>query len=160
MRSLLFYFQNVEYEGVTGLIHFDLNGFRTEVQLHLIEKHLAKMHKTAIWTPDAGINYTQTAQEVEAMNVEKLQNKTLRISTHTTVPYIIKKPLPKGTPPEAEERMSFEEKFEGYVVDLVKHLSAELKFKYKFHLVGDKQYGKPDPVTGEWNGMIRELLDK
>ena len=130
------------------------------MKLDLIEKHMAKMQKTGIWAQRIGVNYTQSAQEVEAQNVEKLQNKTLRVTTTTTVPYVIKKPLPKGTPPEAEERMSFEEKYEGYVVDFVKHLAEEVKFKYKFHLVGDGNYGKPDPMTGKWNGMIGELLDQ
>ena len=53
--------------------------------------------------------------------------------------------------------MSFEEKYEGYVIDFLKELSQEVKFKYKFHLVGDGKYGSF--VNGEWNGMIRELID-
>ena len=39
-------------------------------------------------------------------------------------------------------------------------LAEEVKFKYKFHIVGDGNYGGKNPVTGEWNGMIRELLDQ
>ena len=44
-------------------------------------------------------------------------------------------------PKEALERLSFEEKHEGYVIDFVKALAAEVKFKYKFHLVADGKYG-------------------
>ena len=106
-----------------------------------------------------GLNYTQSVQEVEAQNDEKLQNKTLRVSTTVTEPYVIRKIL-KGVTSKQKERMTFEEKFEGYVVDFIKHLAEELKFKYKFHLVADGNYGRPDPKTGEWNGMIRELLDQ
>ena len=62
-------------------------------------------------------------------------------------------------PKEALERMSFEEKYEGYVLDLVQRLAKKLKFKYKFHIVGDGKYGGIDEETGEWNGMIRELQD-
>ena len=57
------------------------------------------------------------------------------------------------------ERLSFEEKYEGYVIDFMKALSEEVKFKYKFHLVGDGKYGSLNKDTGEWNGMIKELLD-
>ena len=53
--------------------------------------------------------------------------------------------------------MSFEEKYEGYCLDLVERLAKKLKFKYKFHLVGDGKYGGFDKKTGQWNGMIREL---
>jgi ionotropic glutamate receptor len=63
-------------------------------------------------------------------------------------------------PKEALERMSFEEKYEGYVIDLLKYLSEEVKFKYKFHLVGDGKYGSLNENTGEWNGMLRELIDQ
>ena len=70
-------------------------------------------------------------------------------------PFTIKKTL--DVPKEALERMSFEEKYEGYVIDFLKELSQEVKFKYKFHLVGDGKYGSF--VNGEWNGMIRELID-
>ena len=56
--------------------------------------------------------------------------------------------------------MSFEEKYEGYVIEFVKYLAEEVKFKYKFQLVGDGKYGGLNPKTGEWNGMIRELIDK
>ena len=65
-----------------------------------------------------------------------------------------------NVPKEALERLSFEEKYEGYVIDFVKHLSEEVKFKYKFHLVGDGKYGSFNPTTGEWNGMIGELINQ
>ena len=73
-------------------------------------------------------------------------------------PFNIKKAL--DVPKEALERLSFEEKYEGYVIDFVKALAQEVKFKYKFHLVGDTNYGSKNPDTGEWNGMIGELLQQ
>lgn len=39
-------------------------------------------------------------------------------------PFVIMKSL--DVPKETLERMSFEEKYEGYVLDLVKHLSEEV----------------------------------
>ena len=140
------------------MIQFDLNGFRTNVQLDLLEKHMAKLEKTAIWAPGIGVNYTRTAAEAEAQNVDKLQNKTMRVTTTTTIPFVIKKKL--DVEDAVLERLSFEEKYEGYVVDFVKYLAEEVKFKYKFHIVGDGNYGGKNPDTGEWNGMIRELLDQ
>ncbi len=74
-------------------------------------------------------------------------------------PFVMKRPHP-DVPPEAYDRLSFEEKYEGYVLDFVYELSQKLKFKYKFHIVGDGKYGGQDEVTGEWNGMIRELQDQ
>lgn len=44
-------------------------------------------------------------------------------------------------------------------MDLMSEISEILGFKYVIKLVGDNKYGKRDPRTGEWNGMIRELID-
>ncbi|XP_059083828.1 glutamate receptor ionotropic, kainate 2-like isoform X2 [Tigriopus californicus] len=152
------YIRRVEYMGLSGEVFFDADGFRTDFQLDLLEKRRDHMYKIGIWTPDVGINVTLTQSEVEGQIVEKLQNKTLRITTSDTTPFIMKKAL--DVPKEALERMSFEEKYEGYVIDLVKELAKALKFKYKFHMVMDGKYGNVDPKTGEWNGMIRELQDQ
>ena len=61
--------------------------------------------------------------------------------------------------PEALEAMTFTEKYEGYVVDLIRELSKEVKFKYRMYIVADKNYGSYDEKTGLWNGMIRDLID-
>ena len=47
------------------------------------EKQRDHLLKTGIWMPDVGVNYTRTAAEGEAQIVEKLQNKTLRVTTTT-----------------------------------------------------------------------------
>ena len=154
----------------------DENGQRTDFKLDLIEKQRDNMIKTGIWTPDSGVNYTMTIEEADSIVVKQLQNMTLRVVTvevqlsqrisvwnllsmfsFQNTPFTIYKA--HDVPKEALERLSFEEKYEGYVIDFMKALSEEVKFKYKFHLVGDGKYGSLNTNTGEWNGMIRELLD-
>lgn len=49
------------------------------------------------------------------------------------------------------------DRFEGFGVDIIHELSEILGFKYEFRL--EKQYGNKDPITKEWNGMIRQLQD-
>ena len=41
----------------------------------------SRVKKTGNWSPGSGVNYTLTAQEIEGHMVEKLQNKTLRVTT-------------------------------------------------------------------------------
>lgn len=60
-------------------------------------------------------------------------------------------------PEETVARMSFAEKYEGYVVDLIKKLSQEVKFKYEMYIVEDGAYGAFK--NGMWNGMIKDLID-
>lgn len=33
-------------------------------------------------------------------------------------------------------------------------------FNYVIELVPDKKYGALDPETGEWNGIVRQILEK
>jgi hypothetical protein len=80
-----------------------MNGYRTDFKLELLEKQRDHLLKTGLWSPgkrskflnfylnieifkftiDVGVNYTRTAAEGEAQIVEKLQNKTLRVTTVT-----------------------------------------------------------------------------
>jgi len=48
--------------------------------------------------------------------------------------------------------------FTGYAVDLIEELSKELGFKYQIQTVKDNKYGSPDNKTGQWNGMIGDIL--
>uniref|UniRef100_A0A4W6FQZ2 Glutamate receptor n=1 Tax=Lates calcarifer TaxID=8187 RepID=A0A4W6FQZ2_LATCA len=51
------------------------------------------------------------------------------------------------------------DRFEGYCIDLLRELSAILGFRYEVRLVEDGKYGALDESTGQWNGMVRELMD-
>lgn len=48
--------------------------------------------------------------------------------------------------------------YEGFCVDLIKKIAEDLKFQYKIKEVDDGSYGRKNDL-GEWNGMIRELID-
>ncbi len=55
-------------------------------------------------------------------------------------------------------------KFDGFCVDLLNEIAKVIendfksKFKFAIKIVADGQYGKPNKVTGEWNGMLGELM--
>lgn len=50
------------------------------------------------------------------------------------------------------------DRFEGYCLDLLKELSNILGFSCEVKLVSDGKYGAQND-KGEWNGMVRELID-
>ena len=60
-----------------------MSGFRTNFKLDVLEKHRDNMMKTGVWLPETGVNFTMTQTENEGLVVEKLQNKTLRVTTTT-----------------------------------------------------------------------------
>ena len=55
--------------------------------------------------------------------------------------------------------MSGNDRFEGFCLDIIDEMSKMLGFNYVFKPVGDGKHGRINPNTGEWDGMIRELLD-
>lgn len=51
------------------------------------------------------------------------------------------------------------DRFEGYCIDLLRELANILGFTYEVRLVEDGKYGSQDENTGQWNGMIKELME-
>ena len=52
------------------------------------------------------------------------------------------------------------ERYTGYFVDILEEMSKLGGFNYTIWVVADGRFGFLDPVTGRWNGMIKELLDR
>lgn len=44
-------------------------------------------------------------------------------------------------------------------MDLIQHIAARCKFRYEIE-VTDKEYGKEDPVTKQWTGVVGDIVDK
>ena len=39
-------------------------------------------------------------------------------------------------------------------------ISDKIGFRFKLYTVPDNLYGVEDPETGEWNGIVRQLMDR
>nr|XP_027217500.1 glutamate receptor ionotropic, kainate 2-like [Penaeus vannamei] len=51
-------------------------------------------------------------------------------------------------------------RYVGFCVDLLRHVSMMAGFDYEIVLSGDGVYGLIDTETGEWNGLVRGLIDR
>lgn len=60
---------------------------------------------------------------------------------------------------ESDQVLTGNDQYEGFVFDIIDEISKMLGFNYVFKLVEDSRYGSLNKETGEWNGMIKELLD-
>ena len=49
-------------------------------------------------------------------------------------------------------------RFEGFAVDLIEHISKLLGFTYELYEVHDGNFGAKNQETGEWNGMVGEII--
>ena len=59
---------------------------------------------------------------------------------------------------ESEKKLVGNDAFEGYAIDLISEISEILKFNYTFKWVDDGAYGYKNKETGEWNGLMGEIL--
>jgi len=49
-------------------------------------------------------------------------------------------------------------RFFGFCIDLLARVAREVGFEYIIELAPDRKYGAQDPETGEWNGMVFQLI--
>lgn len=52
------------------------------------------------------------------------------------------------------------DRFDGFCIDLLRTIADLLGFNYELYLVPDKKFGVENTTSGEWNGMVREIIDK
>ncbi|XP_011304729.1 glutamate receptor ionotropic, kainate 2 isoform X3 [Fopius arisanus] len=151
--SLINYMKIVEITGLTGLIKFDHQGFRSDFMLDIIElNNKDGLKKIGTWNSTEGVNFTRTFVDVYTQIVESLQNKTFIVTTILSAPYCMLK--------DSSEKLQGNAQYEGYSIDLIHEISKILGFNYTFRLVPDKKYGSYNKETKEWDGMIKELLDQ
>ena len=50
------------------------------------------------------------------------------------------------------------DRFEGYIVDMLERLARKAEFSYVIQLVADNKFGRR-LESGRWNGMIREVME-
>ena len=58
-----------------------------------------------------------------------------------------------------EQNLTGNDRFEGFCIDMIRNIANIIGFQYKIRLSPSKVYGIKDPETGEWNGLVRELID-
>ena len=67
--------------GLTGVIKFDHEGFRSNFELDVVELNKDGLKKIGTWNSTEGINFTRGYSEVLTQIVESLQNRTFVVTT-------------------------------------------------------------------------------
>lgn len=71
----------VEMKGLTGVIKFDHQGFRSDFMLDVIELSREGLKTIGTWNSSEGVNFTRTYGEAYTQIVEIIQNKTFIVTT-------------------------------------------------------------------------------
>uniref|UniRef100_A0A8C9YFU6 Glutamate receptor n=1 Tax=Sander lucioperca TaxID=283035 RepID=A0A8C9YFU6_SANLU len=103
------------------------------------------------WDPPSGLNMTDNQRGKTSNVSDSLSNRSLIVSTILEEPYVMFK--------KSDKPLYGNDRFEGYCIDLLRELANILGFTYEVRLVEDGRYGAQDENTGQWNGMVKELMD-
>ncbi|XP_061929626.1 glutamate receptor ionotropic, kainate 2 isoform X2 [Apis cerana] len=144
--SLINYINSVEMKGISGPIEFK-EGRRIQFKLDLLKLKQHSLVKVGEWRPGIGVNVTDTAAFFEP----GAANVTLLVITILEQPYVMVK---------NRGNFSGNARYEGFCIDLLKEIAHMVGFGYKIELVPDGKYGVYNYETGEWNGIVRQLMDK
>ncbi|XP_066961996.1 glutamate receptor ionotropic, kainate 2-like isoform X1 [Macrobrachium rosenbergii] len=151
-NSLINYLKVEELlEGLTGAISFDASGFRTDFWLDIMELQRPGLVKVGYWRPSTGANFTRSNGEIPINMMEGIQNKTLRVSMAFNDPYVMLA--------ESPLKLTGNDRYEGFCIDLLTEVAAKLKFNFVLMPVEGNAYGSYNKTTGNWSGMIKELLE-
>nr|QZH55025.1 ionotropic glutamate receptor 3 [Achelura yunnanensis] len=148
-KTLLDNMNKIKAHGLTGPIQFK-NGIRTNFSLQLMRLSGGENGGAVLaghWSEDDGLTVTDPA----AYKRDPPPNVTLTIVTVEEKPYVMVK---EGWNLQGNAR------FEGFCIDLLARVAAKAGFHYRLRLVPDNMYGARDPDTGQWNGIVRELMDR
>ncbi|XP_077159510.1 glutamate receptor ionotropic, kainate 2 isoform X6 [Paroedura picta] len=144
--------KEAHWEGLTGRITFNkTNGLRTDFDLDVISLKEEGLEKIGTWDPASGLNMTENQKGKPANITDSLSNRSLTVTTILEEPYVMFK--------KSDKPLYGNDRFEGYCIDLLRELSTFLGFTYEIKLVEDGKYGARDDASGQWNGMVRELID-
>ncbi|XP_034487556.1 glutamate receptor ionotropic, kainate 2 isoform X2 [Drosophila innubila] len=150
--SIVNYMKSLTLNGLTGAIRFDYEGLRTDFQLEVIELSVSGMLQIGQWSTEGGFEMNRPAPpHTLEPDMRSLMNKSFVVVTAISEPY--------GMLKETAEKQEGNAQFEGFGIELIDELSKKLGFSYTFYLQPDNKYGGLDPKTGEWNGMLREIID-
>ncbi|XP_030751946.1 glutamate receptor ionotropic, kainate 2-like isoform X2 [Sitophilus oryzae] len=140
---------------ITGSIKFDVEGFRRDFNIELLELTEPGLIKVGEWnTMKKVLHIKRPHNEVveEGTTTEpNLFNRTFKVITVLTDPYVMIKQLP--------DQLIGNDRYEGFGIDVIHELSLLLGFNYTILEQKDGVIGNLNRNTNQWNGAIREIMD-
>ncbi|UXI21906.1 hypothetical protein NH340_JMT07849, partial [Sarcoptes scabiei] len=153
--TLFNYIDSLSFNGLTGIVSFK-EGIRYNMRTELLKLQNFRLEKVGeFYHSTSLLNIT----DLEAFMIWKRRNVTLRVSTVIMEPYIrrIRRSSKQfGKKTTLTETIGYE----GFCIDLLNAISKIVGFSFEIYEVEDGRFGAFDEKTGEWHGLIREIIDK
>ncbi|KAJ8723365.1 hypothetical protein PYW08_003277 [Mythimna loreyi] len=136
---------------VGGAITWEVEGGRRDVQLELVElARGGRLERVGVWAARAGLALQRREAPVAEPPPESMTNRTFTVLIAQNKPYVMMQ--------ESTDRLSGNDRYEGFCIELIDRLAKLLHFNYTFVESGD-DYGTRDNATGKWTGMLGRLIE-
>ncbi|XP_034829301.1 glutamate receptor ionotropic, kainate 2-like [Maniola hyperantus] len=150
--TLINHVRTMELDGLTGMIKFDEEGFRSEVEVDVLEVMAHGFEKIGSWTAEDGfVESRKIVPPVEQEKSESMKGKHFIVLTALSAPY--------GMLKESSKKLEGNDRYEGFGIEIIEELAKMNEFNYTFDIQADGVYGSYDSKTGKWNGMMEKIMD-
>ncbi|KAF5280668.1 hypothetical protein FQA39_LY05316 [Lamprigera yunnana] len=142
------YMKMQSFNGITGHVEFNQYGFRSNFNLDIIKIWEDGISEIGKWNSDDGLELFSTSNEEET--TDSLKNMTFNVMVCWIQPYAMLK--------STSSKLTGNDQFEGFSIDLIKELAKLEGFKYNFVRNEDDLNGSYNSTSGKWNGMMNDIL--
>ncbi|XP_002731595.1 glutamate receptor 3-like [Saccoglossus kowalevskii] len=148
--KLMEYIAGVSFSGLTGNVTFNDKKQRRGYMIEIYSGFgIPTNELRGMWSPQDGLEMYDVTLPVSG------DNNTLIVSTIQSGPF-----LEYNEIDSEGEKLEDNDRFTGYIADIVKEMADRLGYDYELRLVADGNFGRLDIETGTWNGMIGEIIRK
>lgn len=144
IRACVFLLQDKEAPGITGKIRFD-RYYKTREDFHMdiVEYKQTEENfiKVAQWNATGKLYITRSFEELKMQKAYNIRNKRFKVVTRTGMPFLQLK--------QNATNLYGNDRYEGFIKDLMDAIAKLKNFKYDFYLVPDGQKVQHDPITGK-----------
>jgi hypothetical protein len=167
--------ENVQFEGNTGWIQFNDQGYRTNAEYDIdywckdengttIRMLLAEFHNNKLTVNHTG--WPPVEKTLDVLELKLAKNIPLRISVYLQEPYVIMNKNPAQNDSDETFALGWPcvgldgtySCCTGYCIDLLKLLMRDVGFSVRIEVVKDGKYGALNHTTGQWSGLIGEVV--
>ncbi|KAH9630498.1 hypothetical protein HF086_000711 [Spodoptera exigua] len=150
--SIVNFARTMEVDGLTGIIKFDEDGFRSDVEIDVLEVMSYGLDKVGTWTLEDGfVEVKRDISSAEQEGSESMKGKHFIVLTALSAPY--------GMLKESSKKLEGNDRYEGFGIELFEELAKINEFNFTFDIQEDGVYGSYNSKTGKWNGMMEKIMD-
>ncbi|XP_044590291.1 glutamate receptor ionotropic, kainate 3-like isoform X2 [Cotesia glomerata] len=149
--SLGNFIRATEMKGLTGLIKFHTNGFRSDFKLNVVRLTTDGLKTIGNWNSTGKIEWIPEPPPALPNGLIDLANQTFTVLISLLDPF--------NMLTESAATKSGNDRYEGFAIDIIHELSEILHFNYTLVEQLDKATGGYDEKTGKWTGMLGKIID-